>query len=224
MSIRYDYVYINGRKVAKHVAVWEAANGPKPPNHDIHHIDGNSHNNDLSNLVCLTKAEHQKLHRDLRKEGRDIIDSTDPDVIFDREHARAERKAAYERDPEKYHERDRVYRETHKDHIAAKGKVYYEANRERIRETQREYELKHKDDRAARNAAYYAAHSEQRKAEAKLYREQNREAVLEQRKRYRETHAEEIETRASAHRKQFGPYLAASSACTWHASAGFRKT
>ena len=30
---------------------------------EVHHLDHNKLNNDISNLVCLTKLEHKKIHR-----------------------------------------------------------------------------------------------------------------------------------------------------------------
>lgn len=40
--------------------------------YEVHHIDGNKDNNDLSNLKLLTKKEHQKLHsKTLTKEQRE---------------------------------------------------------------------------------------------------------------------------------------------------------
>jgi hypothetical protein len=47
--------------------VWIAHNGPIPFDDDgrrceIHHIDGNSSNNDITNLVCLTINEHYEIH------------------------------------------------------------------------------------------------------------------------------------------------------------------
>ena len=209
MSIRYDYVYINGRKVAKHVAVWEAANGPKPPNHDIHHIDGNGKNNALSNLVCLSKSEHQRLHQELRKEGKDIIDPTDPVVMYERERARAERKAAYAANPERFHERDRKYRAENKELIRERQKKYYIENHDKIRESQRQYELRHKSERSERNAKYYQEHSEQRKQYRKQYDIEHREDVSAHRKQYRLEHLEEIKAKAAAFREKNRPYLAA---------------
>ena len=41
---------------------------PNPENKpDVHHIDTNRNNNDVSNLVWLTDAEHHKAHRLLKK-------------------------------------------------------------------------------------------------------------------------------------------------------------
>jgi hypothetical protein len=47
--------------------IWEQANGPiltdeqgRP--YEIHHIDGNRKNNDLSNLKCVTVEEHYSIH------------------------------------------------------------------------------------------------------------------------------------------------------------------
>jgi hypothetical protein len=47
--------------------VWIDANGPIPKDefgrsYEIHHIDGNRKNNELSNLQCLTIVEHYDVH------------------------------------------------------------------------------------------------------------------------------------------------------------------
>ena len=45
-----------------HRVIWEDRFGKIPEGFDIHHVDFNKENNDISNLVCLTKHEHQLLH------------------------------------------------------------------------------------------------------------------------------------------------------------------
>ena len=47
----------------EHRAVWEAAHGPIPPGHHVHHINRVKTDNRLENLVIVTNAEHQDLHR-----------------------------------------------------------------------------------------------------------------------------------------------------------------
>lgn len=46
-----------------HEEIWIAAHGPIPEGHDVHHADFDPTNNDLTNLVCLTEAEHKEAHR-----------------------------------------------------------------------------------------------------------------------------------------------------------------
>lgn len=51
----------------KHRLVWESVNGPIPKDnnnrsYEIHHIDGNHSNNDISNLKLVTIQEHYDLH------------------------------------------------------------------------------------------------------------------------------------------------------------------
>jgi len=43
--------------------LWIINNGPIPKGHDIHHKDENPSNNDISNLICLTKIEHRRIHQ-----------------------------------------------------------------------------------------------------------------------------------------------------------------
>jgi len=61
-----------GRKKAKslHVAIWEYHNKREvPKGYQIHHKDFNPLNNDISNLECLTIAEHRALHLDKNSES-----------------------------------------------------------------------------------------------------------------------------------------------------------
>lgn len=45
-----------------HRAIWVAARGPIPAGHDIHHVDGDTLNNDFGNLACLPEREHHAHH------------------------------------------------------------------------------------------------------------------------------------------------------------------
>jgi hypothetical protein len=45
-----------------HRAVWEYHNGPVPDGFELHHIDGDTFNNDISNLAALPVSTHQRAH------------------------------------------------------------------------------------------------------------------------------------------------------------------
>lgn len=45
------------------VKVWEDANGPVPKGMLIHHHDHDKMHDDLSNLRCITRAQHAEEHR-----------------------------------------------------------------------------------------------------------------------------------------------------------------
>lgn len=51
----------NGRK-RLHVYVWEKHNGEIPRGFQIHHFDENKDNNNISNLMCMTKVQHNAWH------------------------------------------------------------------------------------------------------------------------------------------------------------------
>jgi hypothetical protein len=55
-------------KYGEHVKVWKKTYGsiPKDPwgrSYEIHHIDGNSSNNCLENLICVSINEHYDIHK-----------------------------------------------------------------------------------------------------------------------------------------------------------------
>ena len=56
------------KRTNKHRRVWVKHNGPIPKDDtgrsmEIHHIDGNHANNDISNLMLVTLDEHYEIHR-----------------------------------------------------------------------------------------------------------------------------------------------------------------
>lgn len=58
----YYCIYRPGQTASLHRDVWEFHNGKIPNGFHVHHIDGNSHNNDISNLEILSTNDHSKVH------------------------------------------------------------------------------------------------------------------------------------------------------------------
>lgn len=59
------YYRCNELRARLHRYVYEKFNGVLPSNEDVHHIDGNKDNNNLSNLIALSRQDHAKLHGEL---------------------------------------------------------------------------------------------------------------------------------------------------------------
>lgn len=55
--------YLNSTlRIRMHRYVWVCEKGDIPEGYDVHHIDHDKSNNDISNLELLTKSEHKKKH------------------------------------------------------------------------------------------------------------------------------------------------------------------
>lgn len=55
--------YLNSKTGKRlHRYVWEKYNGEIPKGYDVHHIDHDKNNNDISNLRMMTQCEHMRLH------------------------------------------------------------------------------------------------------------------------------------------------------------------
>lgn len=65
---KYFFIWIDDKRVREHRYQWEKHYKTKiPKGYHIHHIDGNSLNNKISNLKCLSASEHTTLHNKERK-------------------------------------------------------------------------------------------------------------------------------------------------------------
>ena len=51
-----------GGSIGMHRLVWTYFNGEILDGYEIHHVDGDRENNNISNLVMLTSKEHRKIH------------------------------------------------------------------------------------------------------------------------------------------------------------------
>ena len=55
-------VYVNGKRRRLSHATWEAAFGPLPLGHVIHHRNGNPLDNTVENLACIPFGQHSAEH------------------------------------------------------------------------------------------------------------------------------------------------------------------
>ena len=64
----------DGKRVRmEHCLVWEEHYGKIPEGMQIHHIDFNKTNNDISNLQLVTSVEHKRLHEGCVFDGKDWL-------------------------------------------------------------------------------------------------------------------------------------------------------
>lgn len=84
-------------------------------------------------------------------------------------------------------ERDRLYRESHKEEIKASHKAWRDKNRERLNEQARERYKEDPQAAKARKDRYVAAHQEQVKAANKRYKQENRQKATDYERTRRQT-------------------------------------
>ena len=56
---------VGGIRVSEHRLVWATHNGPIPPGHCVHHLNGDRLDNRIENLECMTEEDHGRLHQEL---------------------------------------------------------------------------------------------------------------------------------------------------------------
>ncbi len=178
MISRYEYVKIKGVQIPKHRYVWEQANGPIPDGYDVHHIDGNGHNNDLSNLQLIKHGEHVAMHVKMRLEGTDPVDATNEQIIRSRQCNRESR----ERHKEDRKEHSRQYRLEHADEIKAKRKIYRDTHKDQLKA----YRTEHRDELNEYLRQYRREHKEQCQSYYLARKEKNPEAIRAYQEQYRQ--------------------------------------
>lgn len=58
--------HINGKPVRLHVYVWEKHNGNIPKGYHVHHVNHDTNNNNIENLMLMEKYEHLRYHAKLQ--------------------------------------------------------------------------------------------------------------------------------------------------------------
>lgn len=61
-SAGYPTIYVDGKNILLHRYVWEKHKGIIPKGFEIHHIDKNRFNYDISNLMLTEVVEHHRKH------------------------------------------------------------------------------------------------------------------------------------------------------------------
>jgi len=65
----YALICVDGKDIKLHVLIWEKENGPKPQGYDLHHIDCDKSNYWPSNIILLSRSDHQRIHAGWKKTG-----------------------------------------------------------------------------------------------------------------------------------------------------------
>ena len=93
---------------------------------------------------------------------------------------------------EKLKQRNKEYKEAHKEEIAKKGKEYRDSRKEELAQKQKEYRETHKEKEKVRHQKYRENNREQLAQKNKEYRETHKEQIAQKNKQYREKHKEQI--------------------------------
>lgn len=102
------YSTLSGKRL--HVAIWERANGPVPHGHIVHHLDGDRLNNQIENLMPMTRADHARHHNSIHDQYTGSM-TAGMRCYFRHKEARAEYQKRYLSDPEVRRKRNKKRRE-----------------------------------------------------------------------------------------------------------------
>ena len=207
MKEPYKLVRVGKRKYRReHRVVMEKALGhPIPKGYDVHHINKDTEDNRIENLLLLPKGEHRKLHAEIdRQSGKWLTKEEKAEKA--RANARQYRathheeclrkgREHYRKNHEKLLEQKRLYREAHREELRQKALEYKRLNPEKVKETNRKSRQKNAEKRRAYSRRYAQEHREEVLRKGREYGVAHREELREKNRVYREIHKEELRAR-----------------------------
>jgi hypothetical protein len=123
----YKFVRVNDRMVLEHRYIWEYVNGEIPKGYVVHHLNGDIQDNRIENLICISRKEHYRLH----KQQEVVSSGTDYYGEYN--------KSYIERNRDKWNQYQAKYKKEHYIKNSEKWQAYYEKNKENIKERARLY-------------------------------------------------------------------------------------
>ena len=156
----YRTMRIDGKKKKYHILMWELYFGVEVPSgYIVHHLDGNKHNNDISNLSCIPRGLHIAIHNAERwgrksypghvKTKEEVALSIREYGLKNKERFRERKRRSHrnwvEQNKERAREIDKLYRQRHREEVIARDRDRYRRNRDKIlaQKRQKYQEKKH---------------------------------------------------------------------------------
>lgn len=140
---------------------------------DEHHthykeIDG------FDRTVLMTRSEHTKLHKKLRREGKCNIPPRELKRITNAAHNRTDKTKKYQRE----------YRTSHLEELKIYHEKYREENRDRLNEQKKDYYKENRIEISDRGKKHYQENKEEKKAKAREYYQKNKERIKAQKMKH----------------------------------------
>lgn len=73
-AVGKPYHYNSSLRKHLHQYVWERENGKIPRGYEIHHIDRDKDNNDISNLMLVAVSEHKAIHKEFLWKDNELLE------------------------------------------------------------------------------------------------------------------------------------------------------
>jgi len=151
----------------EHIVIWEAVYGAKPEGFDIHHIDGKRDNNVISNLMCIDKSTHARIHAGWKMIEGEWWRYCSACGQLKLETEGFTKDGCYCKScMVKYRIENigyqKAYRDEHIEQASRRRTKYYSEHKEEERAKQKQYNAEHKRDRREYQKEYRATHEKKK--------------------------------------------------------------
>lgn len=145
----YIHITVDNKHHLEHRYIWEQANGPIPRGYIVHHINGNIQDNRLENLLCISRKEHYRIHKEeeIKSTGSEYYNVITKNWVSNNREKWNEYQKEWKQNTgykKKFTpEYNKEYYQKHKDRYIEYALKYYYENKEKISQKRKEtYQLK----------------------------------------------------------------------------------